>query len=85
MNSVNNVSEKFSEVNIDFSEYMVIAAFDDIKLNGGHSMELDIRSNSEEIIVKTINLGSGGNATAVITQPYYIVKIKKSDLPILFE
>ena len=85
MNSANNVSNSFTETNIDFSEYTVIAVFDQIKVNGGHSLELNIISNSENIIVSVTNLGASGNATALITQPYHIVKIKNSDLPILFE
>lgn len=85
MNSVNNVSEKFSEIDIDFSKYMVIAVFDDIKVNGGHDLELDIRSNSEAIVVNITDLMPEGNLTAVITQPYHIVKIIKSELPIVFE
>ena len=85
MNSANNVSNSFTETNIDFSEYTVIAVFNQIKVNGGHSLELNIMSNSENIIVSVTNLGASGNATALITQPYHIVKIKNSDLPILFE
>jgi hypothetical protein len=85
MNSANNVSNSFTETNIDFSEYIVIAVFEQIKVNGGHSLELNIISNSENIIVSVTNLGANGNATALITQPYHIVKIKNSDLPILFE
>jgi len=85
MNSVNNVSDNFAEIDINFSEYMIIAVFDEIKGNGGHSLALNIRSNSEHIIVNITDLVPEGNATTVITQPFHIVKILKSDLPILFE
>ena len=85
MNSVNNVSENFSEIDIDFSEYKVIAVFDDIKPNGGYSLDVNIVSNSENIIVNTILSQPEGNATTVITQPFIIVKISNSELPIIFE
>ena len=85
MNSVNNVSDNFSETAIDFSEYRVIAVFDEIKGNGGHLLELDIVSNSENIIVKVTDIAPQGNATTVITQPFYIVKIPASDFPVIFE
>ena len=85
MNSINNVTDNFSETDIDFSEYKIIAVFDEIKGNGGHSLELDIMSNSENIIVNVTNLAPEGNATTVITQPFHIVKILNSDLPIIFE
>jgi hypothetical protein len=85
MNLGNNVSDSFSETDIDFSEYKIIAVFDGIKGNGGHSLELDIINNSENIIVKITDIAPQGNATTVITQPFHIVKITNSDLPILFE
>ena len=85
MDSVNNVSDGFSETNIDFSEYIVIAVFDEIKGSGGHSLELNIASNSENVVVTVINVVPEGNATTVITQPFHLVKISNTDLPIIFE
>ncbi|WP_303317952.1 protease complex subunit PrcB family protein [Flavivirga abyssicola] len=85
MNSVNNISDNFSETEIDFYEYKIIAVFDEIKGNGGHSLELNIVSNSENIIVNITYFAPKGNATTVITQPFHIVKIPNSDLPIIFE
>lgn len=84
MNSVNNVSDSFSETNIDFLEYTIIAVFDEIKGNGGHTLELNIMSNSKNIIVNVTDLAPEGNAATVITQPFHIVKIPSSDLPIIF-
>jgi len=85
MNSVNNVSDSFTVTDINFSEYTIIAVFDEIKGNGGHSLELSITSNSDHIIVNVTDLVPEGNATTVITQPFHIVKISNSDLPIIFE
>ena len=85
MNSVNNVSDSFAETDIDFSTYTIIAVFDEIKGNGGHSLEFDIIVNSDNIIINVTDLAPGGNATTVITQPFHIVKITNSDLPIFFE
>lgn len=85
MNLINNVSDSFSETNIDFSEYKVIAVFDELKGSGGHSLELNIIFNSENIIVNIIKLFPEGNVTTIITQPYYILKIPTSELQIIFE
>ena len=85
MNSVNNVSDDFSETDIDFSKYKIIAVFNEIKGNGGYSIGLNIVSNSQNIVVSITDLVPGGNATTVITQPYHIVKIPIIDLPIIFE
>ncbi|WP_299121915.1 protease complex subunit PrcB family protein [uncultured Winogradskyella sp.] len=84
MNSVNKISGGFSESEIDFSKYRVVAVFDEVKSTGGHSIELDIASNSENIEVNISHKSPEGMATTVMTQPYYIVKIVKNDLPISF-
>ena len=85
LNSVNNVSEGFSETEIDFSNNSVIAVFDNVKSSGGHRIDLTIIPSSEHIIVKVNRESPKGMATTVMTQPYYIVKIAKSNLPIRFE
>jgi hypothetical protein len=85
MDSVNNESDGFSEINIDFSEYTVIAAFDAIQGNGGHILDLTIMATPENILVSVTDLVPQGGATTVITQPYHIVKIPVTDLPIVFE
>lgn len=85
MNSVNNVSNGFSELAIDFSMYDVIAVFDEIKVNGGHALALDIASTTESIVVTVTDLSPEGGVLPVITQPYHIVKIPKSSLPVVFE
>jgi len=85
MNAVNNTTDIFSETNIDFSEYQIIAVFDDIKGNGGHEIGLNIVNDSENIIVTITDLIPGGNVASVITQPFHIVKIPVSSLPIIFE
>ena len=85
LDAVNNVSDSFSEIDIDFSQYTIIAVLDEIRGSGGHSLELNIMSNSENIIVNVNNISPEGNATTVITQPFIIVKILNSSLPIIFE
>jgi hypothetical protein len=85
MNSVNKVSDSFKETVIDFSEFNVIAAFDQIRGNGGYSLELHMNSNSKNCIVNVTRLYPQGNATTVMTQPFYLVKIAKRELPIVFK
>ncbi len=85
MNSVNNVSDNFTETDVNFSEYTVIAVFDEIKSSSGHSLELNIMSNSENIIVDITDITPNGNALTVITQPFIIVKIENSQLPVIFK
>ncbi|MEN8125874.1 MAG: protease complex subunit PrcB family protein [Bacteroidota bacterium] len=85
MNSVNNVSNGFTKSNIDFSNFTVLAVFDEIKTSGGHSIDMiKIVENDTEIIV-TIDHILPGIATTIMTQPYHIVKISKNNKTIIFE
>ena len=84
MNSVNKVSDSFSETEIDFSKYSLIAVFDNVKGSGGHRLEIVINKTAENTIVNINKVAPTGNATSVMTQPYQIVKISNSNLPIKF-
>jgi len=85
MNSVNNVSDRFSETDIDFSKYRIIAMFDRTKGSDRYSLGLDIRANSDNIIVDVTYLTREGEASEMISQPFHIVKIANSDFPIIFK
>lgn len=85
MNAANNVTAGFTETNIDFNTFQVIAVFEEIKRNGGHSIDItNVVENESNIAVTVENLLTGG-VTSVITQPYHIVKIPKSKKPVLFQ
>ena len=85
MNSVNNVSDKFTEIDIDFSRYTIIAIFDNIYGNGGHSIDIiNVMENENEIII-TVDKLLKGDDSLVITQPFHIIKIPKTEKKILFE
>lgn len=80
----NNVSGGFTETNIDFNQYMVIAVFDQTYLNGGHSIDImTVNENSQNIEVDVEKLLQG-NVTSIVTQPYHIVKIPKTAKPVIF-
>lgn len=85
LDSVNNISGGFTETNIDFTQFMVIAVFDEVFPNGGHSIDIiTVDENPQSIVVDLEKLLTG-NATSVVTQPYHIVKIPKSTKPVLFQ
>ncbi len=85
MNTVNNVSDGFLETNIDFVNFIIIAVFDDIKPNGGNSIDvIKIVENENENFVTIDNILKG-NATTVMTQPFHIVKIPKTNKLVIFE
>ncbi|GGW58806.1 hypothetical protein DFQ11_101964 [Winogradskyella epiphytica] len=85
MNSVNKVSDTFTETKIDFENYIAVAVFDDVKGSGGHSLELEVTTTSEKRIVNIIRTSPEGHATMVMTQPFCIVILPKTDAPIEFQ
>ncbi|MGJ8548913.1 protease complex subunit PrcB family protein [Winogradskyella wichelsiae] len=85
INTVNNVSDGFLETKIDFTDYTIIAIFTDVKNSGGHKIDVDVITTDKEVLVTVNHVGPSGMATSVMTQPYYIAKISKSDLPIVFK
>jgi hypothetical protein len=86
MGTVNPLPEGFG-ADVNFAESTVIAAFDPVQNNGGHSIDIvSVVEADRQITVDITNLGpEGGNATTVMTQPYHIIKIPKTTLPVVFE
>nr|WP_199000677.1 protease complex subunit PrcB family protein [Flavobacterium sp. ASV13] len=70
---------------IDFKKDQVIAVIDQIRNYGGYSIDITkITQTNNRIIVKVEQLNPGGFAT-VITQPYHIVTMPKSNKKVVFE
>ncbi len=81
MNTVNNETQHFTETNIDFSQYTIIAIFLEVKSNGWEVEITDIENNGCSITVtKTEKICE----CTVMTQPFHIVKIQRTNLPIEF-
>jgi len=81
MNSYNNVTDNFNETNINFSQYEIIAIFLDIKPNGWEVEITTIDDNGSSLIVNKMESEADNT---VMTQPFHIVKIPKTNLPIEF-
>lgn len=85
MDSVNTISSSFTELNIDFDNYQLLVAFDQIRGTGGYSIEINNITENANTIEASINITSPGPvATMVMTQPFHIVKIPKSTKPVVF-
>lgn len=82
MNSNNNVSDNFSETDIDFDNYLIIAIFLEVKPNGWEVQINNITENENSLVVSTIE---NQFDSSVITQPFSIVKIRKTEKAIEFE
>ncbi len=84
MNSVNPITDTFYETDIDFSVYQIIAVFDKVKSSSGHSLKLDLIWESDDIMVNITHSSPLDMAPYVMTQPFHIVKILATALPVLF-
>lgn len=72
------------DIDVDFTKYQIIAVIDEVRNYGGYSIDITrITQTDNEIFVKVEHLKPGG-INAVITQPYHIVKIAKSEKKVAF-
>jgi len=73
------------EATVNFDEHLVIAAFDQPRPTGGHSIDIiSITENAENIVVIVQKLNNGDDTT-MPSRPHHFVKIPISDKPIVFE
>ncbi len=82
INSVNNVSDSFSETDIDFDNYLIIAVFLEVKGSGWEVKITNITENENNLIVSTKETEFDN---LVITQPFSIVKIRRTEKIIDFK
>lgn len=76
---------EISETDIDFNTFQVIVSIDEERGHTGHWLTItDIIENENNITV-TIATGEGDSGFESICRPYHIVKIPKSDKPVVFE
>jgi len=71
---------------LDFKNDMLLALFMGMKNSGGYGISIDsIVSNDKELHVFVKKTNPKGRATSVMTQPFYLAKIKKTDKKIIFK
>jgi hypothetical protein len=86
IDTTNNLSKTFENA-IDFSKEIIIVFVDKVRNSGGFSVEIIeavIERNTLLIKVKTKGPKPMDMVTSVMTQPYHIVKIKKTSKKIKF-
>jgi hypothetical protein len=74
---------------VDFDKEMIVVAFSGEKPSGGHRMEIvkieeDTGQRELRVIFRETKPPSDAMVTAALTQPYHLVKAKKTDLPVAF-
>jgi hypothetical protein len=85
INSVNHtVSENLvSDVHY-FDQKMMLFIFDKVRGSGGFQIIVKrvLRTNNE-LVVEVLSIAPDGPATTVMTQPFEIIELKRSDLPVV--
>ncbi|MFT5822818.1 MAG: hypothetical protein ACI8ZM_004075 [Crocinitomix sp.] len=85
INTINNESENFTEMKIDFDEFIVVACFDKVHSSGGSTIAItETEVNNNEVLFNVSKESSNGFVTSVITQPYYLAKFPKTNKKITF-
>jgi len=73
---------------VDFGKEMILAVFTGQKPSGGFAVEITrVEKYENELVASFIEVRPPPDAlvTQVLTQPYHIIKMKKSDLPVRFK
>lgn len=87
MNAVNEVvGEDIIADERFFEEEMLIFIFDKVRGTGGYTFNVEeITENKETLKVNVLSKSPSGPATSIMTQPYQIVSIAKSNNEITLE
>jgi hypothetical protein len=75
----------FEETTIDFTNFTVMAIFDQVYGNGGHTIDITNITEYETNVIVTVENLETGNTSSSYSQPYHIVKIPKTIKPIFFQ
>lgn len=71
---------------IDFDEYSLIAVGLGDRGDGSYGVQIDrVRQQDEGLVVHYLETRSCGMATMAITQPYQIIRIERTSLPVSFQ
>ena len=86
LNSVDEYSlEEFTETTINFNESQIIAVFDSVYGDRGHSITITSITENRSNIVVTIQKSYTPAFLIEERQPFHIVKIPKSNKPVVFQ
>jgi hypothetical protein len=82
---MNSVNKAIKEQSIDFDRVTVLAYFDQIRSSGGYTIQIVTATKTGKKIQAKIKKASPeGDAIDIMTQPFHIVIIQKSDEKVSF-
>ena len=79
--------EPLADVTLDLENYTYLISMDEWHGNGGHEIEIVSITQSDGSLIADVEDSDPdeGAVTTVHSQPYHIVKIDKTELPVIFE
>lgn len=77
-----NITATFAETDVDFENYYVIAVFGEVEDEAG---TIEITGITENLTHLLVEVEDQETETPLVHQPFHIVKIAKTDKPILFD
>ena len=84
-NHITGMGLSSSLPDVDFLSHMIVAVFRGNFSTGGYSTEIKhVNVLKDRIEVAVVETSPNGIAMIDVTQPYHIVKLEKSDLPVEF-
>jgi len=82
---MNSVNEAIEEQSIDFDKMTVLAFFDQIRGSGGYVVNIEsVVKDGNKLMANVQKTTPRGDEIEIMTQPYIIGFIEKTDLPIIF-
>ena len=80
-----DVTNQFTETNIDFNNFFLVAIIDGVRPNTGYSVNISNVVENENNIIVSVNHSNSGSGYNVLTQPFHIVKIPIQSKPFIFQ
>jgi hypothetical protein len=80
-----NVTNQFTETNIDFNNFFLVAVIDNVRPDTGFVVNINSILEYENNIIVTVTSNNTGSGYQVLSRPFRIVKIPKSLKPISFQ
>ncbi|MCF6348606.1 MAG: hypothetical protein L3J20_09955 [Flavobacteriaceae bacterium] len=78
IDAINDITSTFSETDVNFESYIILAAFEGIK-DGGWTIDITkVLEQENNILVQLENLNTG-DGTLIQEQPFHIIKVKKTN------
>lgn len=81
----NNILNYFSETEVDFNNFQVIALFEEVKPHTGYYIYISDIIESQDNITIMVESGNTEEGYTVLSQPFYIAKIKRNDKRFIFQ